>query len=105
MLALEFSITLVRINNIDWSKSQNRIMLEGHYQELSVDWPIHQVLLPKVLYLRRGISLLTQEIIPSIRIKTAPDYNSDLCSSNLNLADLIHFLAPVLDRRLTNISA
>jgi len=54
MSALEFSITLDIINNIDWPKSLNRIMLEGYYQESSVDWPIHLVSLLKVLYLRRG---------------------------------------------------
>ena len=44
---------------------------------------------------------MAHEITSPIRIKTAPDYNSALCPGNLNLADLIRFLAPVLYTGLT----
>ena len=80
MLALEFSITLGRTSNVDWSKAQNRTTLAGYHQGLPGEWPIHPVLLPKTWNLRRVISLLAQEITPSIRTKTKPVQNPNLCA-------------------------
>jgi len=46
--------------------------LTGYHQRFSGERAIHPVVLPKAMNLRRGISLLTQEITPSIRIRTKP---------------------------------
>ena len=80
MLALEFSITLGRTSNVNWSKFKNRTTVARYHQGLPGEWPIHPVLLPKAWNLIRVISLLAQEITPSIKTKTKPVQNPNLCA-------------------------
>ena len=63
----------------------NRTTLARYDQGLPGEQPTHPILLPNAWNLLRNISLLAQEINLPIRIKTEPDYDSNLHSSAFTL--------------------